>query len=197
MDRDYAALSNIPLQPGASFHTPPPSSLEQRLDLPALDFMTDFKLVTPVTCPPGWSIDTALETMKGRGVRLLLVVDDVDTVIGLVTSNDIQGEKPIEVARSNDSRRADIKVDQVMTPQSDITSLNLISIRNARVGHIIGMHKRLGRQHLLVVEVTGDDSNQTIRGLFSTSQIARQLGIRLSPGDASAHSLAEMVQQLG
>ena len=41
----------------------------------------------------------------------------------------------------------------IMTPQSAATVLNLVSVRNAQVGHIIETFRQLERQHMLVVDV--------------------------------------------
>ena len=197
MASEFAALSNIPLVPGTTYHAPAQVPKSERLDLPALDFMTDFRRITPVTTSKEVTIEAALDKMKTVGVRLLLVVDERERVVGLVTSRDIQGEKPIEFAESSGLPRAEILVDHIMTRQADITALNLLSVRNARVGHIIETLRRLERQHMLVVEVDSERDRQTIRGLFSTSQIAKQLGLQPSAEMPVAHSLAEIVRELG
>jgi CBS domain containing-hemolysin-like protein len=197
MASEFAALSNIPLVPGTTCHGPAQVPKSERLDLPALDFMTDFRRITPVTTGKEITIEAALEKMKTVSVRLLLVVDERERVVGLVTSRDIQGEKPIEFAESSGLPRAEILVDHIMTRQPDITALNLLSVRNARVGHIIETLRRLERQHMLVVEVDSERGRQTIRGLFSTSQIAKQLGLQPSAEMPVAHSLAEIVRELG
>jgi hypothetical protein len=44
-----------------------------------------------------------------------------------------------------------------------------------RVGHVVATLKKVGRKHLMVAE----DGGRRVRGLFSTSQIARQLGMEL------------------
>jgi len=48
-------------------------------------------------------------------------------------------------------------------------------VAQMRVGHIVATHKAVRRQHLMVVE----DNGRRVRGLFSLSQVARQLGIPL------------------
>ena len=128
---------------------------------------------------------------------MLLVTDVNERVIGLITSRDIQGEVPIELAEEKRIPRSDITVADIMTPQSSIQALNLLSVRNAQIGHIVETLHRLGRQHTLVVEVDKDGAGQTIIGLFSTSQISKQLKFDVTQGDAVAHSLAEIVHERG
>lgn len=195
MSTPYAELSHIDLQPSTGFRRPPEVPKGYRLDNPALDFMTDFEEVAAITVTPGVSIDDALDKMKHEGVRMLLVTDEDERVVGLVTSRDIQGEKPIEIVQENRVPRSEIAVQDIMTPDSAIQVLNLLSVRNAQIGHIVETLHRLDRQHTLVVEVDPDSGNQVIVGMFSTSQISKQLKFDVTQGEAVAHSLAEMVHE--
>ena len=52
MSSDYLALSHIELQPGTEIRRPPVVPREYRLDTPAIEFMTDFARVQPVTAEP-------------------------------------------------------------------------------------------------------------------------------------------------
>jgi hypothetical protein len=60
--------------------------------------------------------------MITRGVRLLLVVDDLESVLGVITANE-----RVEV-------------------------IELAEVERARVGHVLETLRRAGRQHALVVE---------------------------------------------
>ena len=53
--------------------------------------------------------------------------------------------------------------------------MSLVEVSQMRVGHIVATLKHVQRQHLMVAEENG----RRIRGLFSASQVARQLGIEL------------------
>ena len=173
----FTTLSHIGLAPGTRVAHPPELPRLVHLDSPALDVMTDFRVVHPVTTAPYVTIDEALETMKVKGVRLLLVTDDTDAVVGIITAKDIQGEKPIKLAQESRITHSDIKVEAIMTPQSQIEVLNLLSVRNVQVGTIVATLQALARQHALVVEVDPETKAQTVRGVFSTSQISKQLGV--------------------
>jgi len=192
MATPFATLSHIRLNPGTRSARPPELPRLVHMDSPALDVMTDFRVVHPITTDPHVSIDNALETMKVRGVRLLLVTDDTDAIVGLITAKDIQGEKPIKLARELRIAHSAITVEAVMTPQSDIEVLNLLSVRNAQVGHIVATLQELARQHALVVEVDRHTKAQSVRGIFSTSQISKQLGVNAAEDVARDTTLAEI-----
>jgi CBS-domain-containing membrane protein len=168
------------------------------LDDPAYDVMTDFNHVHPITVIPAVPIDAALELMKVRGVRLLLVINDSDEITGIVTSSDIQGERPIEIAEQQRISRADIRVDMIMTPQTAIDVLTAEQTHRLQVGHIVETLRQLNRQHILVVGVDEATGRQKVCGLFSTSQIKKQLRpvdqITLPPQEPT---VAGLVHELG
>ena len=196
MKTDHGELSHIRLAQAVTFDRPAELPVLVHLDDPAVDVMTDFKQVRAVTVAPDVTIDDALEKMKKSGVRLLLVEDEAHRIVGLITATDIQGERPIKLAEDTRVPRSRILVGSIMTPQDRIDVLNMVSVRNAHVGHIIETLQRLERQHILVVRIDEASKQQTVCGLFSTSQIAKQLGRDLPAEVPPAHSLAEIQHEL-
>ena len=188
----FATLSHIPLKRDTPYERPPELPPLVHLDSPAFEVMTDLRVVHAVTVSPQVSIDEALEKMKLRGVRLLLVTDDNDALVGLITAKDIQGEKPVKIAQASRIPHSAITVEAVMTPQASIEVLNMLSVRNAQVGHIVATLKALARQHALVVEVDQKSKKQRVRGIFSTSQISKQLGADAAEAVSRDATLAEI-----
>ncbi len=82
---------------------------------------------------------------------------------------------------------AEVLVEDIMTPASMLEALPLLEVAQMRVGHIVATLKSVGRKHLMVAE----DGGRRIRGLFSTSQLARQLGVELQTFEV-AHSFADI-----
>ena len=197
MTRQYRPRYSISLKSGATYTSPAQPPDWVRLDDPAMGVFTDFQRVMPRTVEPRVLIDTALEQMKKQGVRLLLVTAEDDTIAGLVTARDIQGEKPIQLIEERRVSRAELTVGEIMTPQSDIPVLNMVSVEEARVGHILATLHELERQHILVVEVDEESGRQCVRGLFSTSQIQKQMHTREAEDIPAAHSLADIVKNVG
>jgi CBS domain-containing protein len=197
MKRDFTALSSTPLKLNATFVHPPVPPELIHLDSPSVTVMTDFKFVHPVTVNPETGMDDALGIMKTAGVRLLLVTNRLNEVVGIITANDIMGERPIKILGETRVTRADIKVSTIMTAQPDIPVLDMMSVCNAQVGHIIETLHQLERQHVLVVEADRETKAQRIVGMFSTSQISKLLGRNVRDEVIPAHSLAEIVRQIG
>nr|VFJ43437.1 MAG: CBS domain-containing protein [Candidatus Kentron sp. DK]VFJ46244.1 MAG: CBS domain-containing protein [Candidatus Kentron sp. DK] len=194
--KTYAPFSCIPLREENVFTHPPKLPEVVHLDSPALDVMTDFHYVQPVTVTPDVPIDEALDLMRSAGVRLLLVTEEADKAIGTITSKQILGEDPIRIVEEKRIPRSEITVRMLMTPQCNVTVINILNVRNAKVGHIVATLEHLNRKHLLVAEIDDETGGQYIRGIFSTSQIGRQLGVLVIPAMPAAQTLAEIHQKL-
>jgi CBS domain-containing protein len=158
--------------------------------------MTDLKQVSAVLIRPGDGVEEANQRMIQHGVRLLLVVDENRKVVGIITATDLLGEKPLQVIAERGCRREDVRVRDIMTPTHRLEVLHMNDVRRAKVGHIVATLKMAGRQHAVVVEVDHDhDGKQTIRGLFSATQIARQLGVAIQASEI-ARTFSEIEAQL-
>lgn len=179
MLRDYPTLPSIMLQGGIGYAQPTQTLPEKvTLDDPALQVLTDFQRVTAVIILPGDTADEAHRRMIERGVRLLLVVDQDRKVLGVITANDILGERPMQAVVQRGIKRGELLVRDIMTSQEQLDVLSLSDVRAAKVGHIVATLKKAGRQHSVVVEVD-DQGRQRVRGVFSATQIARQLGVTI------------------
>lgn len=219
MSEHYSPLKRYPIAERISYLRPAAAPDRVHLSNPAVDVMTDFTHVEPRTTKAGVSIDSALDHMKTSGVRSLLVIDDDDDVIGLVSSYDLEGEKPIKLVEQSRVSRNQITIDQVMTPRQELRFVDMLSVRSARVGHVVATLRDQDLRYLLITQVgqveetpleglpdtymrgTEWEPVQTpkrisddrwIRGLFSAAQVSRQLGVDLMTVMAPAHSLSEL-----
>ena len=160
------------------------------LDSPALQVMTDLTHVAPAVTWPGATVDEANRYMVRRGVRMLLVLDDEELLTGIVTSTDILGERPITLARERGVRHSQILIADVMTPAHRLDAFEFRTVQHALVGHVVASLQRKRRHHALVMQPDGNGGLE-VRGIFSLSQIARQLGTPLELPIA-ASSFAEV-----
>lgn len=196
MNSPYALLPGLPLQPGTGFGPRTKPLTIVHMDSPAAAVMTDFATVTPVTIDPETPIDLALTKMRTSAVRLLFVVNEVDEVIGLITSRDILGERPIKITEETRTPRSSITVQDIMTPQSRIQVLDAARVEEKKVGDIVTTLRMLERQHALVATIDPATGKQQITGMFSTSNLGGLLGNDLNDETVPAHSLAEIVEKI-
>lgn len=187
MQRDFDPLPIRELGAGAGFRRPTQSQASRvSAESPALDVMTDLSRVSPATIRPEAPLAGANQFMITRGVRLLLVVDEHDLILGVITATDLLGERPLQVAVRRGLRRDELSVADVMTPAAQVEALDLADLERARIGHVVETLRRLGRQHALVLE------GRTVRGIVSLSQIARQLGLALPTAGEVARTFSEI-----
>lgn len=149
------------------------------MDTPATAVMTDLRRVPAVTIAPDATVEVAHERMIHARVRLLLVTATNGDVLGLVTARDLLGEKPIRIAVDDGVARDSVAVARVMVPSERIQVLDYNEVQHSSVGDVVMTLREASRQHALVVE---HGPQPVIRGIFSTTQIGRQLG---APVEAS------------
>ena len=191
MVREFDALKSSRLKTGSAFKRPAQNLLEHvALSDPAIAAMTDLSKVSVVVARSNASIDSANAKMIRYGVRMLLVIDSNDQVAGLLTASDVLGEKPMRFLQNMGGTYAEIMVRDIMTTQRELEVLKIEDVQNAEVGQIVATLKKSGRQHALVAS-EGADGKQTVCGIFSLTQIARQLGAEVQ-GFQLAHTLAEI-----
>jgi CBS-domain-containing membrane protein len=196
MRNSFSVLTSHPFKAGAGFSRPT-QVLPQNVTLndPAINVMTDLRCVSVVNVRARTSMEKANAKMIRYGVRTLLVLDDADKVTGLLTASDVLGEKPVRFLQQVGGTHADIMVSDVMTVQRELEVLNLEDVLQANVGSVLVTLKAAGRQHAIVVEENAGGS-QTVRGLFSATQIARQLGVQTKTAEA-AKIFAEIEAAVG
>jgi len=191
MTREYHALTAHRLQSGARHHQPGQDPERVRVDSPALSVMTDLRQIPVATIDLEAPLDAANRFMIRRGVRLLLVSDDEHRVLGLITANDVLGEKPVQFSLERGIKRQEIRVRDIMIPCERLEVLHYADLIRAEVGHVVATLQRAGRQHALVADMGADGKTETVRGIFSISQIARQLGIAIQTQEV-AQTFAEI-----
>lgn len=184
----YKALASRKIKQGAGFHQP---NVHKPVvaDSPAIEVMTDLQQVAVATTTIDASIAKATQTMISRGVRLLLVMDADGQLVGLITARDTMGERPIQYIRERGGKHSELTVRDCMTALADIDVITMKDVNAAKVGHIVTTLETAGRQHALVVDEL--DGEEMVRGIFSITQVGRQLGVGLQAFEV-AHTFADI-----
>lgn len=196
MPKIYLPLPTLLLQPNTSYvHPHEPPSVIHWDDL-ALDTIVNFESISAATIKSDETINTALLKMKATGFYVLLVVDSEQKIVGLISLEDLLGEKPLQAIQERRIPRTDILVNMIMTPQNKIIALNIDELRHAKVGHIVNTLKTERQHYALVVKIDEVTHLQTVHGLFSASMLSHQLGENVTNDLSQAHSLAELQHDL-
>ncbi len=165
------------------------------LDDPALEVMTDFTMVTAISVNPCATLENAKDRMITSKIQLLFVTNQFHEVVGLVTSNDLSGEKAMQHISEAGGKMADVMVRDIMTPRSRLEAITMQDLKKSSVGDLIETFKRMGRQHALVVEpAEEDDLKPIIRGILSVTQVSKQLGRPITESHI-ASSIADLATE--
>jgi signal-transduction protein with cAMP-binding, CBS, and nucleotidyltransferase domain len=194
MAHEITTIPVISLKSAITCETPDPEDISVNENDPATTVMTDFTKIIPVMIEANATLTTALQKMKAHAIRLLLVTDEQERVIGVLTAYDIQSEKPVQYGSENDIAVNAIQASMLMTPLEQTPAFDLHSVEQALVRHIIATMKELDRPHTLVIE---KKDLQRIRGVFSTSRISKLLGKPVYQPLHAANSLADIQHEIG
>ena len=166
-----------------------------RVDLndPALAVMTDLMQRPAITIRGGENLQFAEKLMSSAGVRLLLVVGGQHELEGLLTYRDVHGERAMTAAAHEKISHDKLPVTQVLTPASRIETVSLGAVEHARVREVVELLREHGRQHTLVTEPGKQKDTVMVRGIFSITEIGRQLGLSISASER-VQSFAEIEQ---
>ena len=175
--QNYPPLPEQQLR-GAVFVARPAPPKAVSAESPALDVMTDLRSTHSAMIEPETTVDAAHAYMIQRGVRLLLVMSTERSLAGIITANDILGEKPLRFSEERRVKHSEILVSDIMTPLEKLGALTIADVRHAKVGEVIASLNAAERQHTLVME-TYANGKTDICGIFSLTQIERQLGTKI------------------
>ena len=165
---------------------PPPVTL----DSPAIEVMTDLTRIPVATIHGSAHLKDIYLAMVYRGVKLLLVIEYGKGLCGVVSAHDLHGERPMQAMTRKGLRQEELTASDIMTPVGEVEAVALEEVLRAEVAHVVDTLKSSGRQHALVVVPDGTGGH-IVRGIFSLSQVARQLGITLSTSEV-ARNFAEI-----
>lgn len=175
----YKPLKLIPISRQECFVPKQLNLPSVSVDSPALHVMTDLTRIPAASIVASATLSVANQSMIHRGVRMLFVTDAAQHLLGVITATDLVGEKPLLVTQNDGVRREDLLVEHLMTQVEDMEAVSMADVSHAEVGHIVATLKEAGRQHAIAVEQDAA-GRQVLRGIFSSTQLARQLGIQIS-----------------
>lgn len=152
----------------------PSDYTELSLNSPALAFFTDFTITKPLVIESSASAVDTMQLMKKAHVRLKLVVNEHNDLVGIVSADDLLERKIVQKISKGD-RRDELSVTEFMKPRSKLNVLEYQAIKGSSIKSVIETLKNSGQHHCLVV----DKESKLIRGLFSVSDISRKLKVEI------------------
>lgn len=168
------------------------SDTQPLIDLtsPALKMVNNFTQKDPLRAHYDLGIIDALQQTSSRCTDFILVVDDTEKLIGIVSSADLQSSKIMILAQRLNVNRADISLRHVMTPLTQLTGVSMQSLSYACIGDALQTMEHHSTMFLLVTTAQNE-----ICGLLSAREITKtlQIPLHISP---IAHTFSEVLEQV-
>jgi len=145
------------------------------LNDPAFFVMIDFTKTAPQVIKPNKTMDEAIREMKVTDTNLLLVMNEAGHFLGVISSEDVLGEKPIQIIQERRIARDQVLVSMLMIPYSEITAIDISIVKGARVGNVVKTLSEKNQHCALAVLSVENQRDKIIRGIFTATQISKQL----------------------
>lgn len=166
-------MAKLTLRPLTSTVTVKNARNKKHLTLasPTSEFFTDFNFVVkPITVNAFTPVINVLELLARAPSRIALVLNANDEFVGLISTQDVMESKIIQAVAAG-TPRAEVLVEQLMTPKKHLLSLGISSIEYTTIADVIEVLKQQGNEHCIVV----DELQQTIRGVLSAHDLSHKL----------------------
>ncbi|GAA0558298.1 CBS domain-containing protein [Halomonas salifodinae] len=160
----------------------------------ALEVLTDFSRLSPRTIQADMGVDEAYLMMRHGGTRLLLVTDEQQRCIGVLSSLEVIGGRRITLAmQQHGLPRDEVTVGMIMTPWHKLAAMSLEQLASLTIGDLLASLESMTDQHLLVTE-HDEQGRLRIRGLVSAADIRRAVGqtTKRNTGVPMARSFADI-----
>ncbi|EKD73398.1 MAG: CBS protein [uncultured bacterium] len=195
MPKAYDKITTIMLLPKSHFVQPPKVPELIHLHDPALSIMINLEHRPASHISVDDHITDTLLVEKVGKEHLLFVLDEDNTILGIVTAEDIHGEKPYQIIQEKRIKRHEITVKMVMTPFDRTLCLEMEYLRHAKVSNIIATLIESKEHYALVVEKNANNTAHVVKGFFWASLIGHALGSDITGTKPSAQSIAELQRE--
>jgi hypothetical protein len=160
---------------------------------PALSLLTDLHHSPCVVASHRDGLDVTLHLMMRAGVRMVFVSGADGELVGMVTAEDIQGERPVVRASSHHVAHGELTLADIMVPVTAWDTVDLAQVRTAQLGDIAATLHEHNLRYLLVTQRKGGAT--VLRGLFSARRLEMAMNTTIEP-DLHSRNFAELGQAL-
>jgi hypothetical protein len=150
---------------------------------PALSQMTDLRVAPCVVADHLDSLAQTLHVMARARVHMALVTGVDGALVGMVTRDDLHGERPVQLALADRVPHAELALERVMTPLAQWQVVAVAQVEHASLGDVVATLHAHSLRYLLVVAPGA--GGPLLRGVFSARHLETALGLSI---DADLHS---------
>lgn len=166
------------------------------LDDEAIDAMTDFQNLQPLTLKQDMPMTEARQVLENSDFHVGLVYDSHHQLVGLLSLEQIISRHTISLIEESRVERKDIQVKHVMCPLQEVAAIDVDKLQHAKVGHVVATLQKLQVFYLLVFANEPGRDTMIVRGVFLASAVSKMLGKHININPAEAKSVAELTHKL-
>jgi len=159
----------------------------------ALSLFTDLHHSPCVVAGHRDGLDQTLHLMRRAGVRMVFVAGADGELAGMVTAEDLQGERPVVRASAHHVPHHELTVSDIMVPVTQWDTVDIAQVRVAHLGEIVATMREHNLRYLLVTQQKAGAT--VLRGLFSANRLEQALNTTIEP-DLHSRNFAELEQVL-
>jgi predicted transcriptional regulator len=145
------------------------------LESPATDIFTDFKKNEALLIDGDMTAVDALDLMAKTHVRMKIVMSKEKDFLGIISTQELTERKIIAAVARGKGERHEILVSDLMLFRNTLHAFDYKELELATVNDVVGALENYGLRHCLVL----DKEHHHIRGVISTSDIARKLHLAI------------------
>ncbi len=195
MTKTYESLPTLTVSENNTYSHPPRRPELVYMSDPATDVMINFETARPFTVSPRNTLDEANLSLKSSNSHIILVVEG-EQVVGVVSSEDILGERPMRIVQERRIKREEILVRAVMTPIDKLMAIDYEELTHTKVGHVVNTLIQNKQHYMLVVDIEESSNEQRVHGLLYIYDIVKRLDKDLPSELREAGSLLELQHKL-
>lgn len=146
----------------------------------AVHLLTDFAEQKVPSLSSDMPVSEARLWMKLADTPLKLVENQVGDCLGIITIEDVNGEKPMMLANRQGVALKDLRVRDIMRPLSELPAIHYRDLRAATVGDLVSTFREVHEEYLLVLDDDRQHPSQTyLRGLVRARELVQRLNLAI------------------
>lgn len=146
----------------------------------AVHLLTDFAEQKVPSLSSDMPVSEARLWMKLADTPLKLVENQVGDCLGIITIEDVNGEKPMMLANRQGVALKDLRVRDIMRPLSELPAIYYRDLRAATVGDLVSTFREVHEEYLLVLDDDRQHPSQTyLRGLVRARELVQRLNLAI------------------
>jgi len=146
----------------------------------AVHLLKDFSEHRPPSIDSELPVPEARLRMKLADTSIKLVEDPSGNCLGVLTIEDVSGEKPLTIANRQGVALRDLRVRDIMRPLEELPAIRYRDLKAATVGDLVSTFQEIHEEYLLVLDADRQQPLESyLRGLVDARELRERLNLAI------------------